>query len=140
MNCFQIHYSLYQISYTILNYCFYCKQDKSCFYRLYLTRATQFNYKLLTIIFHRFRNNNNNGIILSIQLQYIDFLQKSILVSVCRTITLCVLPVWPIVLYVKIPLPLRLQCRTDTLRLPNLSVYMQNSYCLFQGSFTESCR
>ena len=109
-------------------------------YRLYLTRATQFNYKLLTIIFHRFRNNNNNGIILSIQLQYIDFLQKSILVSVCRTITLCVLPVWPIVLYVKIPLPLRLQCRTDTLHLPNLSVYMQNSYCLFQGSFTESCR
>ena len=90
MNCFQIHYSLYQISYTILNYCFYCKQDKSCFYRLYLTRATQFNYKLLTIFFHRFRNKNNNGINLSIQLQYIDFFYRSRYWCLCAALLLSV--------------------------------------------------
>jgi len=57
---------------------------------------------LSMIIFRKSRNNNSHEIILSMQLQYTDFLHKSMFVSVCRTFTVSVQPVWPIVLYVKI--------------------------------------
>ena len=50
-------------------------------------------------------------------LQYTDILHKPMYMSVCRTITASVQPVWPIVLYVKILLRVPLQCHTDTLRL-----------------------
>jgi len=39
------------------------------------------------------------------------------MIQCCDTITVCVQPVWPIVLYVKILLLFTLQCRTDTLHL-----------------------
>jgi len=59
-------------------------------------------------------------------------------VSVYRTITVFVQPVWPIVLYVKILLRFRLQCRTDTLRLSNQVICVQQSYCRIHSSLTET--
>jgi len=92
------------------------------------------------IIFHKIRNINILEIILSIQLQYTDFLHKPMFVSVYRTVTVSVQSVWSIVLYVKILLHFLLQCRTDTLGFPNLSDCMQQSYCLIHSSFAHSGR
>ena len=64
------------------------------------------------------------------QMKHIDFLHKPMFVSVCCNITTSLQPVWPIVLYVKILLNFPLQCRTDTLRFPYLSVCMQQPYCV----------
>jgi len=55
------------------------------------------------------------------QLQYKDFLHKPICMSVCRIITVCVQPVWPIVLYGRMLLHISVQCRTGTQLLPQLS-------------------
>jgi hypothetical protein len=59
-------------------------------------------------------------------------------VSVYRTITVFVQPVWPIVLYVKILLHFRLQCRTYTLHLSNQVICMQRSYFRIHSSLTET--
>jgi len=49
-------------------------------------------------------------------------------VSVCRIIFVSLQPVWPIVIYFLILLHVPLQCRTETLRFPYLSVCMQQPY------------
>jgi hypothetical protein len=62
------------------------------------------------------------------QLHFTDILHKPMYVSVCRTIPVSVQPVWLIVLHVKIRLHVPLQCRTDTLALPQLIVCLQQPY------------
>jgi len=55
------------------------------------------------------------------QLHYTDILHKPMYVSVYRTITLFVQPVWPIVLQRKMLLHISLKCPTATQLLPHLS-------------------
>jgi len=61
-------------------------------------------------------------------------------VSVYRTITVCAAGLADCTLCQNTFTFFFLQCRTDTLSLPNLIVCMQQSYCLIQSSFTHSCR
>jgi len=49
-------------------------------------------------------------------------------VSVCRTITVSVQPVWPIVLYGRMLLHISMQCRTGTQLSHILSVSVQQPY------------
>ena len=60
---------------------------------------------------------------LCFMLKFADFLHKPICMSVCRTITVCVPPVWPIVLYGRMLLHISVQCRTGTQLLPQLSTW-----------------
>jgi hypothetical protein len=55
------------------------------------------------------------------QMQYSDFLHKPMYMSVCGTITVCVMSVLPIVLHDGILLQISVLCRTDTQLLPHES-------------------
>ena len=85
------------------------------------------------IIFHNVRNIHTT----IIMRQFFQFSCNTLTfytsrrTCLCVAQLLCVQPVWPIVLYVKILLHVPLQFRTDTLRLPNLSVCMQQYYYVF---------
>jgi hypothetical protein len=99
-----------------------------------------FHYKLLIILFHKVRTIHT-AITMRLFFQFscniLTFYTRRCS-CLCTAILLSVQPVWPIVLYVKILLLFILQCRTHTLRLANLIVFMQQSYCLIHSSFTES--
>jgi hypothetical protein len=80
-------------------------------------------------------NDSIHETVLSMQLQYTNFLHKPKYISVCRTITVSVQPVWPIELQGKLHLHISVQCRTATQLLPHLSRRKsQTLFCDFPNS------
>ena len=73
--------------------------------------------------------DNIREIFITMQLHYTDILHHPIYLSVCRTITFPVQPVWPIVLHGKMPLHFSVQCRSATQLIPHLST--RNPQVLF---------
>ena len=120
---------MYTLCYILCTY-FFVERKSTVLFHVTCT-VKRFHCKLLQVNFRNIRyiHTTITIIILSMHLHYIDFLHKSMFMSVYRTISVSVQPVWPIVLQGKTLLHISVQCRTATQLLPHLRTQKPHALC-----------